>query len=71
MKKIKLISFFVFSIISSMSMAETISAWGGTVSEAEAKIANIAKEKNSSYEITTSRMGNYSYVTAKLTENRK
>ncbi|MEX6315914.1 DUF1471 domain-containing protein [Providencia manganoxydans] len=54
-----------------MSMAETISAWGGTVSEAEAKIANIAKEKNSSYEITTSRMGNYSYVTAKLTENRK
>lgn len=48
--------------------AQSVSAWGGTISEAESKIEKIANKTDSTYKITTARMGDYAYVTAELTK---
>ncbi|MCW2257168.1 hypothetical protein M2263_003259 [Providencia alcalifaciens] len=64
----KLVAISLLSVVSFGSFAETISAWGTTVAEAEAKIAKAAEASNSEYKIQTTRMGNYAYVTAELTK---
>lgn len=66
MSKTKYITMILCFIISSTSLAETVSAWGPTISEAESKIADIAREKSSDYKIETARMGDYAYITAVL-----
>lgn len=64
LKKTILIMFISFFSLG--SFAQSISAWGGTISEAESKIDKIANESNSKYKIIAARMGGYAYVTAKL-----
>ncbi|MGJ7119328.1 hypothetical protein [Morganella morganii] len=63
-KKVSLV--LLFSTFSISSFAQSISAWGGTISEAELKIEKIANENNSKYMITSARMGNYAYIVAEL-----
>lgn len=67
MFNLKKITFVLFiSTFSIGSFAQSVSAWGSTVSEAESKIEKIANLSDSKYRITTVRMGNYAYVTADI-----
>lgn len=64
--KLIAISILGLASFSSLAAGNTISAWGSTMGEAESKIAQEAEKLGVSYEITSARMGDYSYVTAKL-----
>lgn len=65
---ITLIMFATLSLVSSQSMAETVSAVDSTLDGAEAKIATKAEKAGASYQITSANVKNVVYVTAKLKE---
>ncbi len=67
MHTLKIIAFPVLLFISPSGFAQTVTAWGDTLSDAEAKIARQAEKAGSGYQITSARVGWVTYVTATLT----
>lgn len=67
MKPLKIIAFPVLLFISASGFAQTVTAWGDTLSDAEAKIACQAEKAGTGYQITSARVGWVTYVTATLT----
>lgn len=66
-KTLKIIAFPVLLFISASVFAQTVTAWGDTLSDAEAKIARQAEKAGAGYQITSARVGWITYVTAILT----
>lgn len=66
--KITLIPALFF--MSSVSTAQTITAWGDTLSDAEANIAKQAEKAGATYKITSARVGWVTYVTATLIKQK-
>ena len=67
MNTLKIITFPVLLFISASGFAQTVTAWGDTLSDAEAKIARQAEKAGAGYQITSARVGWVTYVTATLT----
>ncbi|WP_317419488.1 MULTISPECIES: DUF1471 domain-containing protein [unclassified Morganella (in: enterobacteria)] len=67
MNTLKIIAFPVLLFISASGFAQTVTAWGDTLSDAEAKIARQAEKSGTGYQITSARVGWVTYVTATLT----
>lgn len=67
MNALKIITFPVLLFISASGFAQTVTAWGDTLSDAEAKIARQAEKAGTGYQITSARVGWVTYVTAILT----
>ncbi|QXO65114.1 DUF1471 domain-containing protein [Morganella morganii] len=67
MNTLKIIAFPVLLFISASGFAQTVTAWGDTLSDAEAKIARQAEKAGTGYQITSARVGWVTYVTATLT----
>lgn len=67
MKTLKIIAFPILLFISASGFAQTVTAWGDTLSDAEAKIARQAEKAGTGYQITSARVGWVTYVTATLT----
>lgn len=63
---LKIITFTVLFFISASGFAQTVTAWGDTLSDAEAKIALQAEKAGAGYQITSARVGWVTYVTATL-----
>ncbi|WP_046894316.1 DUF1471 domain-containing protein [Morganella morganii] len=63
---LKIIIFTVLFFISASGFAQTVTAWGDTLSDAEAKIARQAEKAGAGYQITSARVGWVTYVTATL-----
>lgn len=57
-------------LMSSVSTAQTITAWGDTLSDAEAGIAKQAEKAGATYKITSARVGWVTYVTATLIKQK-
>lgn len=57
-------------LMSSVSTAQTITAWGDTLSDAEASIAKQAEKAGATYKITSARVGWVTYVTATLLKQK-
>jgi len=67
MKKIKFsIVAIAFGMLPFYTFAQSISASGSTLDDAEAKISAQAAAKGMSYRITSAQYKNYVYMTAKL-----
>lgn len=66
--KITLVSALFF--MSSVSSAQTITAWGDTLSDAEANIAKQAEKAGATYKITSARVGWVTYITATLIKQK-
>lgn len=64
---LKIIVFPVLLCLSASGFAQTVTAWGDTLSDAEAKIARKAEKAGAGYQITSARVGRVTYVTATLT----
>lgn len=67
MSILKIIAFPVLLFISVSGFAQTVTAWGDTLSDAEAKIARQAEKSGTGYQITSARVGWVTYITATLT----
>ena len=67
MNTLKIIAFPVLLFISASGFAQTVTAWGDTLSDAEAKIARQPEKAGTGYQITSARVGWVTYVTATLT----
>ncbi|MBA5807897.1 DUF1471 domain-containing protein [Morganella morganii] len=67
MNTLKIIAFPVLLFISASGFAQTVTAWGDTLSDAEAKIARQAEKAGTGYQITSAKVGWVTYVTATLT----
>ncbi|AUR32845.1 TPA: DUF1471 domain-containing protein [Morganella morganii] len=67
MNTLKIIAFPVLLFISASGFAQTVTAWGDTLSDAEAKISRQAEKAGAGYQITSARVGWVTYVTATLT----
>lgn len=63
---LKIITFTVLFFISASGFAQTVTAQGDTLSDAEAKIARQAEKAGAGYQITSARVGWVTYVTATL-----
>lgn len=63
---LKILVFPVLLFISASGFAQTVTAWGDTLSDAEAKIARQAEKAGTGYQITSARVGWVTYVTATL-----
>ncbi|RDL15177.1 DUF1471 domain-containing protein [Serratia fonticola] len=70
MKNIKILAAAAtLSLISCASFAQSITATGTTLDEAETQIAAQAKKAGASYYITEAHTGNKVHMTAKLTKS--
>lgn len=67
MNTLKIIAFSVLLFISVSGFAQTVTARGDTLSDAEAKIARQAENAGAGYKITSAGVGRVTYVTATLT----
>lgn len=63
---LKILVFPVLLFISASGFAQTVTAWGDTLSDAEAQIARQAEKAGTGYHITSARVGWVTYVTATL-----
>ncbi|HCM62836.1 MAG TPA: DUF1471 domain-containing protein [Morganella sp. (in: Bacteria)] len=67
---LKITVFSTLFLMSSVSTAQTITAWGDTLSDAEADIAKQAEKAGTTYKITSARVGWVTYVTATLIKQK-
>ncbi|MDW3563474.1 DUF1471 domain-containing protein [Enterobacter cloacae] len=71
MKSIKkLVAVAILSVVSFGSFAQSVTATASTLESAEVKVATQAQKAGASYRITSARVDNGVYMTAKLVKKR-